>query len=51
MPKLKGQIGELGFTLNIKRKATGKVETYHMIGKVMENPTPKVKEKDNGRNA
>ena len=36
MSDLKGPIGELAFTVSIKRKATGLTETYEMIGKVME---------------
>ena len=35
MPDLKGGLGELRFTIEVKRKDTGKVETYDMIGKVM----------------
>lgn len=31
--QLKGKPGELRFTVEIKRAATGKVETYEMIGK------------------
>jgi hypothetical protein len=32
MADLKGQPGELRMTLQIKRAATGKVETYEMVG-------------------
>lgn len=35
MPDLKGGLGELRFTIEVKRKDTGKVETYDMIGKVV----------------
>lgn len=34
MIALNGQVGELGFTLQIKRAETGKVETYQMVGRV-----------------
>jgi hypothetical protein len=34
MAELKGKGGELRFTVEVKRAATGKVETYQMIGKV-----------------
>jgi hypothetical protein len=34
MSELQGKPGELRFTVEIKRAATGKVETYDMIGKV-----------------
>jgi len=30
MNELKGQVGELRATITIKRKATGKEETYHL---------------------
>lgn len=36
MSELNGQPGELRFTVEVKRKATGKVETYELIGKVGE---------------
>jgi hypothetical protein len=32
MNELKGQPGELRFTVTIKRAATGKEETYNMVG-------------------
>ncbi len=31
---LKGQLGELKFTLEIKRAATGETETFDLIGKI-----------------
>lgn len=34
MSDIKGQEGELRFTLEIKRAATGKTETVEMIGKI-----------------
>lgn len=34
MAKLEGKPGELRFTVEIKRAATGKVESYEMIGRV-----------------
>jgi hypothetical protein len=36
MAELGGQIGELRFTLEIKRKETGKVEIVEMVGFVDE---------------
>lgn len=34
MAELRGKSGELRFTVEVKRAATGKVETYELIGKV-----------------
>ena len=34
MSELKGQPGELRATIHITRKATGKVETYELVGQV-----------------
>ena len=34
MTELKGKPGELRFVVEVKRAATGKVETYELIGKV-----------------
>ena len=34
MSDLRGQIGELRMTIEIKRVATGKIEKYDLIGKV-----------------
>lgn len=34
---LKGKPGELRLTVEVKRAATGKVETYELIGKVSDN--------------
>ena len=34
MSELKGQDGELRFTVEVKRAATGKVETYELIGRL-----------------
>jgi len=40
MIELKGQPGELRMTLSITRKATGKVDTVELVGKVTgEEPT------------
>jgi hypothetical protein len=42
MSDLVGQPSEMSFTVTITRKATGAVETYHMIGTpVSEAETPK----------
>lgn len=35
MSELRGQIGEVRMTLDIKRAATGKTETVELIGKVV----------------
>ena len=45
MPELSGQIGELRFTVEIKRKDTGKVEQYELVGFIDED---KLKEFQNG---
>lgn len=45
MSDLGGQIGEVRFTLEVKRKETGKVETFEMVGFVDE---AKLKEFENG---
>jgi len=37
MPELSGQIGELRFTVEIKRKDTGKVEQYELVGFIDED--------------
>lgn len=34
MAELKGKPGELRFTIEVKRKDTGKTETFEMIGKI-----------------
>lgn len=34
MTELKAKPGELRFTIEVKRAATGKVETFEMIGRV-----------------
>ncbi len=50
MSELKGQTGELRMTVEITRKATGKVETVELIGTVTgEEPTEK--EQDDGSHA
>jgi hypothetical protein len=35
MSSLNGQPGELRFTIEVKRKATGKTETHELIGKII----------------
>jgi hypothetical protein len=45
--ELNGQPGELRFTIEVKRAATGETETYEMVGKVTDEPE---EEDDNGRN-
>lgn len=34
MIDLKGQEGELRFTVEVKRAATGEVQTFEMVGKI-----------------
>ena len=34
MSNLMGQVGEVTFTVEIKRKDTGKIDTFNLIGKV-----------------
>lgn len=41
---LEGGFGELHFTIEIKRKETGKVETFELIGKP-------IKEEEHGSNS
>jgi hypothetical protein len=54
MPDLQGQPGELRFTLTVKRAATGKEETFEMVGRVGDaQPAPDLsvpaeKEPENG---
>ena len=48
MPELSGQIGELRFTVEIKRKDTGKVEQYELVGFIDED---KLKELQSGGNS
>lgn len=38
MNKIEGQPGEVHMTVHITRKATGKVETYELVGKVENDP-------------
>jgi hypothetical protein len=46
MADLQGQPGELRMTIQIKRAATGKTETFDVVGQV----TEEVKEQDDGGN-
>ena len=53
MANLKGKEGELRAVLTIKRAATGKVETYELIGHSdpeQLRQSVETKEKDNGSN-
>jgi len=34
MSSLMGKVGEVTFTVEIKRKDTGKIDTFNLIGKV-----------------
>lgn len=40
MAELQGRPGELRFTIEVKRAATGKVETYEMVGQAEDEPKP-----------
>jgi len=46
--ELGGQVGELRFTVEIKRKDTGKVEQYELVGFIDED---KLKELQSGGNS
>lgn len=35
MPELSGGLGEIRFTIEVKRAATGEIETHELIGKVV----------------
>ena len=48
MASLLGQTGELRFTVEVKRKETGKVETFDLVGKITED---QLKELQDGSNA
>ena len=37
MNELNGKPGELRFTIQVKRAATGKIDTYDMVGKVTDD--------------
>lgn len=46
MSELQGQPGELRFTIEVKRAATGKVETFEMIGTPIESDEDEPEEDD-----
>ena len=48
MIELTGQLGELRFTVEVKRKETGKVEQYELVGFLDED---KLKELQHGSNS
>ena len=48
MSNLMGQVGEVTFTVEVKRKDTGKIDTFNLVGKVTEE---QLKELTNGSNA
>jgi hypothetical protein len=48
MSNLMGQVGEVTFTVEIKRKDTGKIDTFNLVGKATEE---QLKEFTNGSNA
>ncbi len=53
MIELKGQEGEVRFTVTVKRAATGKEETYEMVGKITEGEAEQLgltQEKQDGSN-
>lgn len=45
MTELKGDVGELAFTVQVTRKETGKVEEYRLVGKITDE---QLKELTNG---
>lgn len=45
MAELQGKPGELRFTVEVKRVATGKTETFEMVGHVL----PETEESDDGQ--
>ena len=47
---IKGQEGELRFTLQIKRAATGETETYELVGKIGDGEIEKLLGEQNGSN-
>jgi len=48
MIELGGQVGELRFQVEVKRKETGKIETYELVGFLDEE---KLKELQDGGNS
>ena len=51
MSNLQGQPGEIRMTIQIKRAATGETETHELVGKVMGEVLPEVKENSDGGDA
>ena len=47
MADIKGSVGELSFTIQIKRKETGQIEEYQMVGKITDE---QLKELEDGCN-
>lgn len=55
MSDIKGQTGELRATIQITRKATGKIETFELVGRTTPEQHEQImqdlnKEDDHGRN-
>ena len=48
---LQGQPGELRMTIEIKRKETGKVETFELVGHADPEQLQQILEKEHGSNA
>ena len=48
--RMAGEAGELSFTISVKRKETGKVETYQLIGKLNQEQLDTLQENGNGSN-
>lgn len=48
---LQGQPGELRMTIEIKRKETGKVETFELVGHADPEQLKQILEKEHGSNA
>lgn len=47
MVDLQGRPGELRFTIEVKRKATGKTETYELTGTPIESDEDEPQQEDN----
>lgn len=51
MSELQGQAGEVRMTVSITRKATGKVETVELVGRVDHMEYEETKEQNDGGDA
>ena len=44
MTELKGDVGELAFTVQVTRKETGKVEEYRLVGKITDEQLKEIQD-------